>query len=520
MKPGEENFRLAVNLQDRNLVNVNGNSTNTATQGDVRFVTQFERGVIENWSIAGGLFSLPFTDHRRNYLSLGLRTAVEGFATRVDVAANDDGGVTGEISAQGFLGAINLFARHGQFFDFVSERVDGSPEDTLRARSQARADSVIPIGQAVRLPVTFQVEHELRDSGSHELDVSNRLSSGYRRLSATNNLSFNLRSGGNTNRSERANGSLLVNYRMRSLLFRSEMAYDLYPDAEVTNLALTTDWDINKDLSARTTISHRVGDSRTEVTAGLNKRFKSFAMGVDVSANDEREYFAGLSVTLSLGRDPWSGSWTASPNRRAYHGTVAARVFVDEDRNGHFDEGDTPLTDVDFLTNHRRARVRTDEDGTAVIQDLPIYQNVNIAVARNSIDDPYLVPAFDGVGVPSRPGAVAVLDFPMLRTGEVDGMVRLKRDDAEKGLGDVQMELVDQNGDVVATTKTEFDGFYLFQLVPLGRHVVRLSPKQLQRLSLEGTPQQNVELTVDEPVFNGVDFMVARVVRKAATTSK
>jgi hypothetical protein len=307
---------------------------------------------------------------------------------------------------------------------------------------------------------------------------------------------------------------------MRSHLFRSEMAYDLYPDAEVTNLALTTDWDINKDLSARTTISHRVGDSRTEVTAGLNKRFSSFAMGVDVSANDEREYFAGLSVTLSLGRDPWSGSWTASPNRRAYHGTVAARVFVDEDRNGHFDEGDTPLTDVDFLTNHRRARVRTDEDGTAVIQDLPIYQNVNIAVARNSIDDPYLVPAFDGVGVPSRPGAVAVLDFPMLRTGEVDGMVRLKRDDAEKGLGDVQMELVDQNGDVVATTKTEFDGFYLFQLVPSGRHVVRLSPKQLQRLSLEGTPQQNVELTVDEPVFNGVDFMVTRVVRKAATTSK
>ncbi len=198
----------------------------------------------------------------------------------------------------------------------------------------------------------------------------------------------------------------------------------------------------------------------------------------------------------------------------AQRGRVAARVFVDENRDGRFDKGDRPLEGVDFLTNRRRAKIHTDKDGTAIIDDLPVYRDVNISVALGSIEDPYLVPAVNGYRIPTRPGALAMVEVPLLRTGEVDGSVFLDREGEVDGIADIRLELLNEKGEVIQITRTEFDGFYLFELVPLGRYMVQVSPEQPSRLSLEGSRQQQAVLTADEPVVSGVDFTISRIIRK------
>ncbi len=514
VRPDEGYFRVAVNQQDRDLITVTEDNGNLEVQGEARFVAQYERGIADGWSIGGGLFSLPFDSLRRNYLSLGLRTAMESFTTRLDIAADDEGGATGEISAQGFLGPLNLFARHAQFSDFISERAEASGDDTLTSRSVVRADSVLPIGERFHLPISIQAKHERRESGLNQIALSNRLSTAYRSLLVTNDLRFDLRSGGGADSSKTANGSFLLNYRLPPVILRGEVTYELHPETEPTNVSLTTDWDIARDFSARANISHRMRGGLTEFTVGLNKRFEFLALGANLGASSEHTYFAGLSITLSLGRDAWSHSWRASPSHMAQRGRVAARVFVDENRDGRFDKGDRPLEGVDFLTNRRRAKIHTDKDGTAIIDDLPVYRDVNISVALGSIEDPYLVPAVNGYRIPTRPGALAMVEVPLLRTGEVDGSVFLDREGEVDGIADIRLELLNEKGEVIQITRTEFDGFYLFELVPLGRYMVQVSPEQPSRLSLEGSRQQQAVLTADEPVVSGVDFTISRIIRR------
>lgn len=68
--------------------------------------------------------------------------------------------------------------------------------------------------------------------------------------------------------------------------------------------------------------------------------------------------------------------------------------------------------------------------------------------------------------------------------------------------------------EVVQTTRSEFDGFYLFELVPLGKYRVRLSPPQLNLLSLTAPAGEEVVLINDEPVISGIDFTVSKSVER------
>ena len=255
-------------------------------------------------------------------------------------------------------------------------------------------------------------------------------------------------------------------------------------------------------------MSHDIRDDVTRGTIGLNRHIGPFAVGANIGADTDKEIFAGITVTLSLGRDPWSGAITAAPDSKAQDGRVAARVFVDENLNGRFDEADEPLPDVEFMANRRKAGAVTRADGTVVLADLPLYREVPLSVRAESIDDPHIISTRPGVIVPSRPGAVPRVEFPLQRTGEVDGTIRLQRLGGIVGLGDVVVELLDEAGEVVASTRSEFDGFYLFELVRLGTYSVRISPDQLRRLSMQAG-EESALLTSDRPVVSGIDFTLS-----------
>lgn len=508
VRPGDVYFRAAVNQQDQDLITVTEETRTTETQGDVRVVTQFEAGIADGWSVGGGLYSLPFENQRRNYLSLGLHTTMAGFATRLDLAADDDGNAAGEISTQGFLGPVNFFARHAQFSDFISERAGASGGDTLTSRSVVRMDSFIPIADRFHLPISFNARHERHESGLNEISLSNRLSTAYQKFLVTNDLSLDLTTGGSADTRKSANGALRLNYRLFPVVLRGEAIYEIEPETEVTNLVLTGDWDVEEDMTIRGSISHSVRDRVTAYQASLNKRFETFAVGANVGGSSEKTYFAGISVSLSLDRDPRSGSFNVSSAHKAARGRALARVFVDENRNGRFDDDDQPLPDVRLLADRRKIKARTDDNGTVFIDDLRAYRGVNISVFEGSIEDPYMVPAIEGLRILVRPGAFATVEFPLLRTGEVDGTVYSNRGGRVSSYSGIQMEILNEAHEIVQTTMTEFDGFYLFELVPLGRYVVRPSPDQLAKLALERSPEQEALLTAEEPVVSGVDFTV------------
>ena len=105
-----------------------------------------------------------------------------------------------------------------------------------------------------------------------------------------------------------------------------------------------------------------------------------------------------------------------------------------------------------------------------------------------------------------RPGHGIKIDFPIFSTGEVDGTVELVKGDRYFGVGDVTVELVDQNNHVISTTQTAYDGFYILSQIPMGEYSIRISRNQLDKLNLQSQGVEKITVNGDKPFINGINF--------------
>jgi hypothetical protein len=512
VKPGEQRFRLAANQQDEDLITISDDEDDDEDEedGEIRVIGQYDVGIAEGWSVGGALYSLPLDDDRQNYASMNLRTSLADVAGRLDLATDDTGGVAAGASAQGLVGPLNIFARHEQFFDFESERSEDSEDEFVSNRSTLRGDSIIPIGDNLHLPVSGTVEYEHLEEGGNDLELSARVSTAYQRFTLSNTVDYTWTFGGGFESDQTADGSLLMNYYMHPFILRGELNYDLAPEVELDSVNATLDWDLDEDFLARFSSEYDIEDSDFEFGASLNRDFGYFALGAEVEVSSEGDYLVGLTFNLSLGRDPVSGTVQVTSDRLAREGALVARVYVDENVNGAFDEGDALIEGARLTSAKRSMDTETDDEGTAVINNLEVYEASDVRIDQKSIDDPYVIPATEGALVTVRPGALVSHDFALVRTGEVDGTVWLGGlNGGVREIGDVELQLVNDSGEVVQTTRSEYDGFYLFEFVPVGHYRVRISPAQLERLSMTAPAVEEVVLAGEDPIISGLDFTVA-----------
>jgi hypothetical protein len=97
------------------------------------------------------------------------------------------------------------------------------------------------------------------------------------------------------------------------------------------------------------------------------------------------------------------------------------------------------------------------------------------------LPDPFLVLRGKGLVITPRPGVPAVVELAVSPTGEVEGVLNSPENTPLPG---VTLELVDDHGQVVAQTVTEYDGFFLFERVVYGRYRLQLAQTSEHALGL------------------------------------
>ena len=443
---------------------------------------------------------------KRTYTRAGVRTLLGGMFISADGVADSSNGSMVRFGVKTGIGAnTQLELKSSILNNFVS---DAYPllTDPLVDESGIDINTVIPPVFNTRIPISFGLKHQSFVSGSIRDVATNRLSMSFNRYSFSNSLTL-VDSSGSTSL---LTGQAQVSLRTRKFGLRGDVGYAIDPTSEITSLSVTMDnIHVGKGILSFG-INQQLTNSVTQYSARYNRPVGHFAFNTGVTQSSDGLSSLSFGLTVGLGREPRSGAWNFDSRPLAGTGAVSARVFIDENQNGVFDADEKPIPGVAFKRNGSGLREKTNDRGIAFIRNLTAYTPTDISLSIGTLEDPSWSPSIEGVEVNPRPGAVALIDFPVLETGEIDGTVYLQSATGLRASSDVKLELINSAGKVVKTLLSAPDGFYVFEGIPPGKYLVRVSPEQISEFRLKPVAPIQVTISSKNPFISGMNIRLER----------
>lgn len=480
-------------------------STITDEDGEQRTIAQLDYGLAKNISSSVDAVSIPLKESgitvQHNYLGLGLIGYWDSLLASTSVIDDSEGGNAMEINLQTRLNETVIGFKDIYLKNFFSEEFLPSATEVSR-RSNLDINTAIPPSFIPRIPVTFGFRRDEYVTGDELFEITNQLSISARGIAITNQIANQKI----TNQQTTSNGNLQISTNISNVRFRSTIGYTLKPINEVSNVALTLDPGQFKDYRFSYGITHTLQQNLTEISATANRISGKYGLSFGIRYNNNDELNLDVNLSMGFGYEPKQKSWHQGANNLANQGSISARFFLDNNKDGLFNEGDTPIENAGVRVNNGYNKERSNSDGILFLTGLAAHEPTNIILATGTLSDPLWTPAIEGIKIVPRPGHAIQTDFPIFTTGEIDGIVEYIKNGKYIGVGNVTIELIDENDQIILTTETAFDGFYILSHIPMGKYTVRISRKQLDKLGLISPKTEPININGDEPFISGIDF--------------
>lgn len=476
--------------------------------GALRSVGQFEWGLNKYLTATGAMIHMPAgllsNLPAQMYTSIGLRSFWQSFILSNNFSRSSNGGWLNDAELKTRIGSLAVSYNHLLFNNFSSQ-IFYNTSDPLQTRDNLRLDGALTTGFLPRLPVSIEFQHDKFHSGNSNLSVSARVSAYLDRTALSNQIIFQ-----SAYNSTSASGNLQLSRRVGDLGLNGQLAYSIQPEAKLDSVTLSGDHRFGQAYLLTLGLARAVSSAETLYTAALNKSLGSYGLGLSASYSSHGTFTAGLQLFLAMGREPRQAKWHFDALPKADSGAASVRVFLDNNGNGVLDAGDELLANVGISVNGNRAQTRTNAAGIAWLDRLPTRENVDIAVDSQTLEDPYWVSQLKGVRLVPRPGTVAEVDFPVIMTSEIDGTVYLVDKTQKRGLGNVVIEVLDLNHQLVKTITTSSDGYYTVPAVTRGVYYLQIAPRQFKQFDFVDPGPRTITVLPDGNFIDGVDFLLAK----------
>lgn len=518
-KPGETFFSVSAVAQEEKVIDVSDKSEeDNLAKGEVSTVLEIEHGIIKNLSLNSALASIVDTQgERKNYGTLGLKTTWNTvFGTMQMSKPLDNDGLAVQFGLDTSWKRWGLSLEHREFSNFISDETD-SINPTIQSTNVSINGSVKPLWENMpRLTLGGTAKREKNDIGDISYDFSQRTSTFIRRISLSNQLNYQVRN--SDTQSGQLDGEIFGSAFINKISVRGDVGYTLKPIRNIKEATLTSNYKLNDKLQLRAGVKKSFDQaSLTLYSLGLNKKFPKFILGVSSEYSTNSNLSIGMNMSFSLGHNPQSNDWNFYPDQISQDGLISARVYLDNDQNNEYSDGDILVENIGFKKSGTQDRDHhTNSQGVALVTGVSSHKIIPIEPNETTFLDPFWVSVKEGYNVLLRPGKIAQLDFPLIPTGEVDGTVYLIgfNKNGEQRIDPVsraKVQLLNNKNEIVKEEISAFDGFYLFSSVPLGAYKVRIQPEQLDELGIVMLKADNEALiTVDELIMSGVDLNVLR----------
>jgi hypothetical protein len=465
--PRETYYWAAVQDADRDLINLS--SVEQTDYLGWRGGFGLERGIDPKTSVAASWFTSMLRGQRQYYLEGSVRRAIGPTLVELASAANLVGGyaLRGQVLAQ--VGQTLVSGESAWLLGgYESERYD---RDVRRFNSLS-IDHNFRLGRQY-LPVRAEVRYIDRINGGTRLEAGGRLSFNINRINASAELDWvTERNPDGNNPPSRLDASLRLSGRVGGLRLRGEASFGLTGDAGFRESRITGEWRAGDNADWKVDVGYSASESRARLALGHTRRFRQFALTGQVEAASDGSVAAGLNLAFSLGPNPHNGGIRVASEKLASSGQAFALVYQDENADGIRQPGEAVQEAVELTAGLVGKGRPTDTHGRTVVDGLQPFEPVLIGIDASSLPDPFVQPATSGIVVTPRPGVPVVIELPLVSAGEISGYLQRE---GGKILSGVDIELLDKAGRVVKTTRSEYDGFFLFEYVPYGTYKLRVA---------------------------------------------
>lgn len=423
-----------------------------------------EHGIDTRTSVAALARAMLIDDQRVTFVEGTVRRSIGRAMVEAGVARESSGGIAARAQLLGKIGAVNVNAQALLANDF---HLNGGQVRNLRNYSAA-LDAPLKIGRSV-LPAHAEVRYTDHVDGTKQLDAAARLSASFQRF----NLATEIRrrqqflASGPRSPPETTVG-VIGSGRIKDVRVRGETEFDI-SSGGLRTAELEGYWSASDNVDLNGTLVYEGTSKRARGRLSYIRRFSGLGVALTGEAASDGSVAFGINLNFSLDS---SRGFSLSRRPLAQAGEVRALVYRDVNDNGVRDPSEPVEKGAMVLTGTQLAEKPTDSSGSVLVAGLTPYQPVTVGVDVTSLEDPMLVPKKALQVVVPRPGVPAEVQIGLVGGGDVEGALV-----KSGGLGfeGVDLELLDAAGKVVATARTDFDGFFLFERAAYGSYTIRVA---------------------------------------------
>jgi hypothetical protein len=461
------------------------------TRPDLQAGVQVEHGLDKHTSVGVMAAMLLAGNEKLTFVEGSVRRSIGPALVEAAVARDTEGGMVARGHAIARVGAINISADALLADYFI---VNGKREGHYR-EGRLSVDAPLKLG---RKQISAHGQLGLIDRGreGQTLNATGRLSTNFNGFNLATQVDWQRRReviGSFDN--DRLEVGLIGSGRIRDVRLRGQAIWQFSPESRLKTAELTAYWSASDRADWEGAIGYDGDYKRGRARISHIHRFDSLAAAASLEAGTDGSFAAGINLNFSL--DSSRGGFKLTNQRLAASGSVEARVYRDLNDNGVRDGAEPWEAGASITTGRRVSEQATDKSGTVRIGGLLPYEAVAVGIDTDSLSDPSLTPKKALQVVVPRPGVTAQLEIGLVGAGDIEAV--LVKDGGE-GFEGLDVELLDPAGKVVSTTRSDYDGFILFERVAYGHYRLRLTSESASAAGVVRELDKTADITPQKTV--------------------
>ena len=423
-----------------------------------------EHGIDDRTSVSVLARAMLIDDQRVTSVEGAVRRSIGPAMIEASAARESTGGTAARAQILGKFGSVNVNVEALIANDF---HLKGGRERSLRD-VRAMVDAPLKIGHSV-LPAHAEVHLTDQMNGTKQLEAAARLSANIGRFNLSTEARYQKQYVAGASAPGELTLGMIGSGHVGKVRLRGALDFDVTPRARFRDAELQAYWSASENADWEGAVAYDGANKRGRFRISHIRRFDTIGIALTGEAATDGSVAFGVNLNFSL--DPSHGL-ALSRRPLAQAGAIHATVYRDLNDNGVHDPGEPYEKDALVTTGTKQAERTTDAKGSVTVGGLTAYMPVAVGLDATSLDDPMLVPKKLLQVVVPRPGVPADVEIGLVGGGDIEGAVVKNGGIGFEGL---DLELVDPSGKVVATARTDYDGFFLYERVAYGDYTIRVA---------------------------------------------